>query len=53
MLKSKFNRHVIAFSAVSLASIFLYPLAEAGLVTLTWVFLGLAVLAAILTILTK
>jgi hypothetical protein len=53
MLKSKFNRHVIAFTAIALASVFLYPLAEAGLVTFTWVLLGLAVLAALLTIMTK
>jgi hypothetical protein len=53
MLKNKFNRHLTAFLTISLASIFLYPLAEARLVTLTWTLLGLAVLAALLTLMTK
>lgn len=53
MLNNKFNRHLTALLAIALASIFLYPLAEAGLVTLTWTLLGMAVLAALLTLMTK
>jgi hypothetical protein len=53
MLNNKFNRHLTAFLTIALASIILYPLAEAGQVTFTWFLLGLAVLAAILTLLTK
>lgn len=53
MLKSKFNRHVAAFLAISLASVFLYPVAEVGLDFLTWSLLNLAITAALLTIMTK
>jgi hypothetical protein len=53
MLKNKFNRHTTAFLTIALASIFLYPLAEAGLVAFTWLLLGLAVLAALITLMTK
>ena len=53
MLKSKFNRQVIAFLVFALISIFLYPLAENGLVLFTWSLLGLAVLTGILTLMTK
>lgn len=53
MLKNKFNRHTTAFLTVVLASILLYPLAQAGWVTYIWLFLGLVILAAILTITTK
>jgi hypothetical protein len=53
MLKNKFNRHATAFLTIALASIFLYPLAQARLVTVTWSFLGLVILAALLTLITK
>jgi hypothetical protein len=53
MLNNKFNRHLTAFVAIALSSIFLYPLAEAGLMIYSWFLLGLAVLAALLTLLTK
>jgi len=53
MLKNKFNRHTIAFLAISVASILLYPAAQAGLTVATWLLLGLVVLAAILTLTTK
>jgi len=53
MLKTKFNRHTIAFLTIALASMLLYPLAQAGLVTYTWSLLGLVILAAVLTLTTK
>jgi hypothetical protein len=53
MLRNKFNRHTTAFLTIALASILIYPLAEAGLVTFTWLLLGLAVLAALITVMTK
>jgi hypothetical protein len=53
MLNNKFNRHLTAFVAIALASIFLYPLAEAGLMMYSWSLLGLAILAALLTLSTK
>jgi hypothetical protein len=53
MLKNKFSRQLTAFLAIALASIFLYPLAEAGLVIFIWLLLGLPVLAALLTLMTK
>lgn len=53
MLKSKFNRQTIAFLTISLASILLYPSAQAELTVATWLLLGLVSLAAILTLTTK
>lgn len=53
MLKNKFNRQLTAFLGIALASILLYPLTKAGLVTFTWFMLGLAISAALLTIMTK
>ena len=53
MLKNKFNRQMIAFLTITLASIFLYPVAQAGLTGFTWAFLGLALLAALITLMTK
>jgi hypothetical protein len=53
MLKNKFSRHTAAFLTVALASIFLYPLAQAGLATFIWLLLSLVILAAILTLTTK
>lgn len=53
MLKSKYTRHVTAFMAIAFASIFLYPLAESGLVAFIWMLLGLAALSAFLTLMTK
>ena len=53
MLKSKFNRHTTAFLTVALASIFLYPGAQAGSVIFTGTLLGLVVVAALLTLMTK
>jgi hypothetical protein len=53
MLKNKFNRQTIAFVAISLASILLYPSAQAGLSVATWLLLGLVTLAATLTLSTK
>jgi hypothetical protein len=53
MLKNKFKRHTTAFLMIALVSISLYPLAQAEMVTFTWFFLGLVILAAILTLTTK
>lgn len=53
MLKNKFNRHTTAFLTIALASILLYPAAQAGLASIIWLILGLIVLAAILTLSTK
>jgi len=53
MLKNKFNRHAIAFLIIALASISLYPIAQAGLPSVSWPLLGLIVLAAFLTLSTK
>jgi hypothetical protein len=53
MLKSKFNRQTAAFLAIALASILLYPAALAGLATVSWLLLGLVILAGLLTLLTK
>jgi hypothetical protein len=53
MLKNKFTRQAIAFLTISLASILLYPSAQAGFTVITWTLLGLAALAAILTLFTK
>ena len=53
MLKNKFNRHTIAFSIIALASIFLYPVAQAGMTGFTRAFLSLVLLAALITLMTK
>jgi uncharacterized MnhB-related membrane protein len=53
MLRTKLERQIIAFVVIALASILLYPLSQAGMVTLTWALLGLIILAAILTLTTK
>ena len=53
MLKNKFNRHLTAFLTIVMASFFLYPVVEAGQVIFAWFFLSLAVLAALLTLMTK
>lgn len=53
MLKNNFNRQLTAFLSIILASILLYPLTQAGLVTITWFVLGLVILAATLIIMTK
>jgi hypothetical protein len=53
MLKNKFNRHTLAFLTIALASIFLYPAALAGLVTVNWLLLSLIILAGLLTLLTN
>jgi len=53
MLKNKLNRHTAAFLTVALASIFLYPATQAGLFILTWIFLGLVILAALITLTTR
>ena len=53
MLKSEFNRQTIAFLTIALASILLYPAAQASLKVITWLLLGLVMLAAFLTLMTK
>jgi ABC-type transport system involved in cytochrome bd biosynthesis fused ATPase/permease subunit len=53
MLNNKFNRHTLAFLTTALASILLYPAVQAGSIAFTWIFLGLVLLAAFLTLLTK
>jgi len=53
MLKNKFNRQTVAFLTTSLASILLYPAAQAGLTVAAWLLLGLVTLAATLTLTTK
>ena len=53
MLKNKFNRHTTAFLTIALVSVLLYPATQVGLAAAIWLFLGLIVLAAILTLSTK
>jgi hypothetical protein len=53
MLKNKFNRQIFSFVTISLASIFLYLTAKNGAETITWILLGLVLLAALTTLLTK
>ena len=53
MLKNKFNRQTFAFVTISLASIFLYPAAQNGMEIITWILLGLALTAALTTLMTK
>jgi hypothetical protein len=53
MLKNKFNRYTTAFLTIALASILLYPVVQAGLVSVSWPLLGLVILAALLTLGTK
>jgi hypothetical protein len=53
MLKNKFNRHTTAFLTIALVSILLYPVAQAGLASIAWLFLGLVIIAALLTLSTK
>ena len=50
MLRNNFNRHTFAFLMIALSSILLYPVAQAGVASATWLFLGLVILAAILTL---
>lgn len=53
MLNNKLTRHTTAFLTIALASILLYPAAQAGLTTITWLLLGLVTLAALLTLIIK
>lgn len=53
MLKNNLNRHTTAFLTIALVSIFLYPAAQAGAAAITWLLLGLVVMAALLTLMTK
>jgi len=53
MLKNKFNRHTIAFLTIALVSVSVHLTARADLVLATWLLLGLALLAALLTLITK
>ena len=53
MLKNKFNRHTTAFLTIALASVFLYPAAQVGVASVTWLLLGLVILAAIITLSAK
>jgi hypothetical protein len=53
MLKNKFNRYTNAFLTIALASIFLYLAAQAESNPFTWILLGLIVLAAFFTLMTK
>lgn len=53
MLKNKFNRQLTAFLTLALVSILLYPVAKTGQTILTWSMLVIAVLAALLTLMTK
>jgi hypothetical protein len=53
MLKKVFIRQAIAFLIISLASIVLYPAAQARLTLTTWLLLGMVILAAILILMTK
>lgn len=52
-MKNKFARHTIAFTSIAIASVFLYPAAQANTTAPAWVLLGLVGLAAILTLTTK
>jgi hypothetical protein len=53
MLKNKINRHTLAFLTIALDSVFLYPIVKTGLTTVTWIFLGLVIMAALITLMTK
>jgi hypothetical protein len=53
MLKNKFNRHSTAFLITALASILLYPAAQAEQAYVILPLLGLVILAAVLTLSTK
>jgi hypothetical protein len=53
MLKNEFIRQTIAFLTISIASVLLYPAAQAKLTLITWLLLGLVILAAILTLMKK
>jgi hypothetical protein len=53
MLKNKFNRQTFSFLTISLASIFLYPAALNGMEFVTWILLGLVLIAALTTLMTK
>jgi hypothetical protein len=53
MLRNKFKRQTLAFVTIALASIFLYPAAQAGTLAIIWILLGLAILAALFTLMTK
>jgi len=53
MLKNKFNRQTFAFLTVSLASVLLYPTAQNEMDLVTWILLGLVLIAALTTLLTK
>jgi hypothetical protein len=53
MLKQKFNRQTIAFLTIVLASILLFPAGEVGFNAITWMLLGLVILAATLILFTK
>jgi hypothetical protein len=52
-MKNKFTRHTIAFTSIAIASVFLYPAAQANIPTISWTLLGLVGLAAVLTLTTK
>jgi hypothetical protein len=53
MLRNKLNRYTTAFLTMMLASILLYPSAQIGFTQVTWLLLGLTVLSAFLTLMTK
>lgn len=53
MLKNKFNRQTFAFVIISLASIFLYSTAQHEIEIATWILLGLLLIAALTTLMTK
>lgn len=53
MLKNKFNRQTFSFVTTSLASIFLYLTAKNGAEIVTWILLGLVLLATLTTLMTK
>jgi|GEM_PF-2890084 len=53
MLKNKFSRQAIAFAAIILASILLFPSASSGPVTLTWGLLAMILASNVLSLFTK
>ena len=53
MVKDKFTRHAIAFTGITIASVLLYPTAQANEPMLIWFFIGLVGLAAAITLTTR
>ncbi len=53
MLKNKYSRHSLAFCAIIIGSILLYPAARWELTPLVWVLLGMILAANLLALATQ